>query len=55
MSIRKFIQEKVFETRLEKQQIMVVYDPERRYRDICRAMATSTRSVVDSSDSGANE
>ncbi len=51
MSIQKFIQEKVFEARLEKQQVMVVYDPKRRYRDICLAMATDKRSVVDSSDS----
>lgn len=30
---------------------MVVYDPERRYQDICLEMATDKRSVVDSSDS----
>lgn len=51
MSIRKYIQEKVFQARLEKQQVMVVYDPEQRYRDSCLEMATDKRTVVDSSDS----
>jgi len=51
MSIQQFIQEQVFEPRLEKQQVLVVYDPEQRYRDICLAMATDKRAVVDSSDS----
>ncbi|MGQ7848557.1 PglZ domain-containing protein [Granulosicoccus sp. 3-233] len=54
MSIRKFIQEKVFEPRLEKQQVLVVYDPERRYRDSCLEMATDKRAVVDSSESSIN-
>lgn len=51
MSIQQFIQEQVFEPRLEKQQVLVVYDPEQRYRDTCLAMATDKRAVVDSSDS----
>jgi hypothetical protein len=51
MSIQNFIAEQVFAARLTKRQVLVVYDPERRYRDICLGMATEKRAVVDSSES----
>lgn len=51
MSFAEFFKSSVLEARLAKSQVMVVYDPERRYRDICLGMATEKRSVVDSSES----
>lgn len=51
MSFAEFFKRSVLETRLAKSQVMVVYDPEQRYRDSCLEMATEKRSVVDSSDS----
>ena len=51
MSIKKFIQEAVFAPRLQHKQVLVVYDPEARYRDLCLEMATEKRVVVDASES----
>ncbi|MCD8558260.1 MAG: hypothetical protein LRY75_05410 [Shewanella xiamenensis] len=51
MSIQQFIQEQVLAPRLEKQQILVVYDAEQRYRDACLAMANDKRKVVDATES----
>lgn len=51
MSIQQFIQEQVLVPRLAKQQVLVVYDAEQRYRDACLAMANDKRQVVDASDS----
>lgn len=51
MSFAEFFKSSVLEARLAKSQVMVVYDPERRYRDVCLGMATDKRSVVDSSGS----
>ena len=51
MSFAEFFKSSVLEARLAKSQVMVVYDPERRYRDVCLGMATEKRSVVDSSES----
>jgi len=51
MSFAEFFKSSVLEARLAESQVMVVYDPERRYRDICLGMATDERSVVDSSES----
>jgi hypothetical protein len=51
MSIAEFFKSSVLEARLAKSQVMVVYDPERRYRDVCLGMATEKRAVVDSSES----
>jgi len=51
MSFAEFFKSSVLETRLAKSQVMVVYDPERRYRDVCLGMATEKRAVVDSSES----
>ncbi len=51
MSIQQFIQEQILEPRLAKQQVLVVYDAEQRYRDACLAMANDKRQVVDASES----
>ena len=51
MSFAEFFKSSVLEARLAKSQVMVVYDPERRYRDVCMGMATEKRAVVDSSGS----
>ena len=51
MSIQKFIQEQVLAQRLSKHQVLVVYDPEHRYRDACLAMAHDTLKVVDATES----
>lgn len=51
MSFAEFFKSSVLEVRLAKSQVMVVYDPERRYRDVCLGMATEKRAVVDSSES----
>lgn len=51
MSIQKFIQEQVLASRLEKQQVLVVYDAEQRYRDACLAMANDKLKVVDATES----
>jgi len=51
MSFAEFFKSSVLEARLAKSQVMVVYDPERRYRDVCLGMATEKRAVVDSSES----
>jgi hypothetical protein len=51
MSIQQFIQEQVLAPRLAKQQVVVVYDAEQRYRDACLAMANDKRKVVDATES----
>lgn len=51
MSLQQFIQEQVLQPRLAKQQVLVVYDPHGRYRELCQAMATDKRTVVDSTES----
>lgn len=51
MSFAEFFKSSVLEARLAKSQVMVVYDPEGRYRDVCLGMATEKRSVVDGSES----
>ncbi len=51
MSIQQFIQAKILKPRLEKNQVLVVYDPETRYRDTCLAMASQQCEVVDASES----
>ncbi|MEL4247440.1 PglZ domain-containing protein [Shewanella xiamenensis] len=51
MSMQQFIQEQVFAPRLAKQQVLVVYDAEQRYRDACLAMANDKRKVVDATES----
>ena len=51
MSIAAFIRDQIFSPRLNKAAVLAVYDPDRRYRDICQAMADKITAVVDASDS----
>jgi hypothetical protein len=51
MTIRQFIQEEVLRPRLKKASVLVVYDPDRRYRDLCGEMAGEKCVVVDASES----
>jgi len=51
MSFAEYFKSSVLETRLAKAQVMVVYDAEQRYRDICLDMATDKRTVVDATES----
>ncbi|MEW8418925.1 MAG: PglZ domain-containing protein, partial [Candidatus Thiodiazotropha endolucinida] len=51
MNIQQFIQEQVLAPRLAKNQVLVVYDAEQRYRDLCLAMADEKREVVDATES----
>ncbi len=51
MTIRQFIQEEVLSPKLKKASVLVVYDPERRYRDLCCDMAADKCAVVDATES----
>jgi hypothetical protein len=50
MAITAFIQE-VFRRRLQAASVLAVYDPDRRYRAVCLAMADVDTAVVDASES----
>jgi hypothetical protein len=49
MSIEQFIRDTIFRPRLEKLGCMVVYDADRRYQNICAAMADEKLVFVDAS------
>lgn len=49
--IQAFIQQEILLPRLQENSVLVVYDPEQRYRDLCLDLATSERQVVDASES----
>ncbi|HEN8704795.1 TPA: PglZ domain-containing protein [Pseudomonas putida] len=51
MSIQNFIQQEILAPRLSKRGVLVVYDPERRYRETCLALADERCEVVDASES----
>ena len=51
MDIKSFIKELVLAPRLQKKQVLAVYDPDNRYRDLCQEMAGEKRVVVDTSKS----
>ncbi|MGB5157327.1 PglZ domain-containing protein [Desulfobacterium sp. N47] len=51
MEIKKYIQNQVFLPRIKKNSVLVVYDPEKIYRDLCLDMANDTIKVVDASNS----
>tara|TARA_R110002124_G_scaffold70305_3_gene188835 strand:+ start:11614 stop:14163 length:2550 start_codon:yes stop_codon:yes gene_type:complete len=50
MTIQQFIQEQIFIPRLNHSEVLVVYDPDQRYRDICSSMANEKRVVVDATE-----
>lgn len=51
MSIAEFIQSQIFSPHLKQKGCLVVYDPARRYRNLCLVMASDATTVVDASDS----
>ncbi|MFN8469249.1 MAG: PglZ domain-containing protein [Caldilineaceae bacterium] len=51
MSIRQFIQQQVFLPRLQQTGVLVVYDPDKRYRELCLELACNERAVVDAGES----
>lgn len=51
MSIKAYIQHEILLPRLRTADILVVYDPDRRYRDLCLELATDKRPVIDATDS----
>ncbi len=50
-SIQQFIREEVLRPKLQKAGVLVVYDPERRYRNLCCEMANEKCAVVDATES----
>lgn len=51
MTIRDYIRNEVFAKRAQERGCLVVYDPERRYREIAQSMASEQCCVVDASTS----
>jgi hypothetical protein len=51
MTIKEFIQKSVLTPRLGKAGLLVVYDPDRRYRELCLEMETPERQVIDAGES----
>lgn len=52
MSIAEFIQSDIFLPRLKKKGCLVVYDPDRRYRELCLDLAGETVAVIDATEDG---
>jgi hypothetical protein len=51
MSIKTFIQNEIIAKRLQKHPVLVVYDPERRYRELCLELAGERCCVIDATES----
>ena len=51
MTIAEFIRDNVLLPRLKASGCLVVYDPDQRYRDPCRALASDRLRVIDASES----
>lgn len=51
MKIADFIQSEVLLPRLQQAGVLVVYDPERRYRELCLGLAGERRRVIDATES----
>tara|TARA_R110002096_G_scaffold233047_2_gene423006 strand:+ start:2658 stop:5174 length:2517 start_codon:yes stop_codon:yes gene_type:complete len=51
MLIREYLRERVFRPRAEEHRCLVVYDPERRYREIVLSLASDKTQIIDVSDS----
>lgn len=51
MDIKSFIKQEVLAPRLQKKQVLAVYDPDCRYRDLCQEMSEEKLVVVDASES----
>ena len=51
MTIKEFIQREVLLPRLRQASVLVVYDQEQRYRELCLELASDSRQVIDVSQS----
>lgn len=51
MGIREFIRDEIFAEALHRRGVLVVYDPDRRYRELCLSLAGERVTVVDASES----
>ncbi len=51
MKFAEFITEQIFKPRLKQKSCLTVYDPERRFREICLEMASDKITVVDATES----
>jgi hypothetical protein len=51
MKIKDFIQTQIFIPRLKQAGVLIVYDPHRRYDDICKALVSEKYRVIDASES----
>jgi hypothetical protein len=51
MRISEFIQTQVLLPRLKQQGVLVVYDPDLHYRELCLEMKTDKLRVIDTSES----
>lgn len=51
MKVQDFIQTEIILPRLKKNSVLVVYDPDRRYQELCLDLAAKKRQVIDTSDS----
>src|SRR6056297_1985784 len=52
MSLANFIRESILRPRLQRASCMVVYDPERIYRDVVHSLACEQTVVVDAGEKG---
>jgi hypothetical protein len=50
MKIKAFIRDEALLPRLQKHGLLIVYDPDARYRELCLELAAPTRRVVDASE-----
>ena len=51
MTIKTFIQNEIFLPRLKQNGVLVVYDPDQRYREICIELRTEKLRVIDTTES----
>lgn len=51
MKTSEFIKENILSPRLREKQVLVVYDPEKRYHNLCSEMAGENLRVIDASES----
>lgn len=51
MTVRDYIRDQVFARRAQERGCLVIYDPERRYRDVANSLTSDVRRVIDVGDS----
>ncbi len=51
MKIKAYLQNQVFLPRIRKNSVLVIYDPEKIYHDVCLDLATAAIEVIDATDS----